>query len=198
MTDFWTGFLANLSSDALLAIALYFILTQPGERKRAAEAKTATLGLLKAELITNHSRARSYIKQLARIDKTLMKGRKNSARLAIADSFPLRFTRGAWNALREGGFLPGINNPFLVLSLFSVNERTVVANRTLRRFELVTLKNEPGDPRVFAKIAALDVKKLLTAQAQALSAMKDIEAGKTGPPVSDFDGQEDGDDDLHG
>jgi hypothetical protein len=176
MSDFWTSFLANLLADAILAFALYYILTQPGEKKKAQELRLVSLGLIKSELSTNEQRALTYLTQLDDIMSTLSHTRSSYRKQRLSKYFPFRFTRGAWNALREGGFLPNIDKPLLAYSLFAVNELTIVANRSLRRFELVTLGNEDGDPKVFATVARRDVAKLSSALTSALSAMRDVRA----------------------
>jgi len=38
MNDFWINFLANLAADELLAVVIYFIVTQPGEKKKRSES----------------------------------------------------------------------------------------------------------------------------------------------------------------
>jgi hypothetical protein len=45
--------------------------------------------------------------------------------------YPLRFTRGAWNALRESGFLPMFDDFGFVYELLRLNEVFVVANKSL-------------------------------------------------------------------
>lgn len=87
------NFLANLASDALLAVAVYFIVTQPGEKRKVQQSQERALGLLKSESELNLSRARAYSSIL-----------ENPFDINSKD-FPLRFTRGAWNSLRESGFL---------------------------------------------------------------------------------------------
>lgn len=124
MNEFLVNFFANLAADALIGIAIYIAITQPGERRAAQTRLKQALGLLKAELETNAARANTYIEKIS--------ASKDDTNLEAL--FPLRFTRGAWNALKESGFLPQLNDARLVYYLLRANELTVVANRSLSKY----------------------------------------------------------------
>ena len=132
MSEFWINFFANLASDTLLAVAIYFIVTQPGEKRKSQEQRVRALGLLKSEAEINSHRATSYIANLTY---------PHEVKTAI---FPMRFTRGAWNALREGGFIAELDDPTLAYDLFRMNEGGLIANKNLRRFELAHLEETGG------------------------------------------------------
>ena len=124
MNEFLINFFANLAADALIGIAVYIAITQPSERKIAQKRLEQALGLLKAELEINATRANTYIEKIS--------ASKDDASLEAL--FPLRFTRGAWNALKESGFLPQVNDARLVYYLLRANELIVVANRSLSKY----------------------------------------------------------------
>lgn len=175
MSDFLTNFLANLAADSLLAVALYFIITQPGERKKAQAAVSQALGLIKAEALINVSRSTTIIEGL---DKFILHYRQAGYvgnfdwQVSITTLFPLRYTRGAWNALREGGFLPAINNPHLTYLLFRMNELIVVANNNLRKFELAVLEESEADKGLLAKTAKRDSERVYEALRRVLTALE--------------------------
>ncbi len=127
MEEFWVNFLANLAADALLAIAIYIIVTQPGEKKKQQEIRKQSLGLLKAEILVNFDRAQEYIESFIEPDSV------------SSTLFPLRYTRGAWNTLKDSGFLASIGDPILSYHLFRMNETALVANKNLRRYQIAVL-----------------------------------------------------------
>jgi len=43
MNEFWINFFANLASDTLLAFAIYFIVTQPGEKRKYVARRNSAL-----------------------------------------------------------------------------------------------------------------------------------------------------------
>ncbi len=145
MDGFWISFLANLASDAILAIAIFVIVTQPGEKRKTRKRNRQSLGLLKAETEINKGRATAYLASLAELDD------------ALPQLFPLRFTRGAWNSLRESGFLAGFEDPRLAYFLFRMNETGLVANKNLRRLELAYLEETGGNRRLIADTACANV-----------------------------------------
>lgn len=162
MNEFWINFLANLAADALLAIAVYFIVTQPGEKKKAIEIKEQSLGLLKAEAQVNEKRARAYIEAL------------NPPSPAIVSLFPLRYTRGAWNALKDSGFLANINDPVLSYYLFRMNESTLVANKNLRKIQLAYLKDTDENIELLAQVAKRDSEYLVTILTRVLAMLEKV------------------------
>lgn len=158
MEDFLVNFLANLAADALIGIILYIAITQPSEKRAARRRLRQALGLLKAELALNAARARSYIEKIS----------VSGDELDIEALFPLRFTRGAWNALKESGFLPQINDPRLVYYLLRANEATFVANQHLAKFRSAVLGGDKGIG-VLAEKVRQDSEHLLEATSPLLS-----------------------------
>jgi len=150
MNEFLINFFANLAADALIGIAVYIAITQPSERRAAQERLRQALGLLKAELEINAARANTYIEKIS-----------TSKDASLEELFPLRFTRGAWNALKESGFLPQLNDARLVYYLLQANELTVVANRSLSKYRDAA----PDDEKIgaFAERARQDCQHLLEA-----------------------------------
>ena len=65
MESFLPNFLATPAADAVLAIAVLFILTRPGEKRTREEKRRTTLGLLRSEAQINNERAATYIDSLA-------------------------------------------------------------------------------------------------------------------------------------
>ena len=156
MSEFWVNFLANLLADALLAIAVYYAITQPSEKKaKQAQVKQA-LGLLRMELQTNRLRAEKYIQVLNNRDSDL---------IAL---FPLRFTRGAWNAVKESNLLPQLNDARLVYYLLRMNELALVANKNLRRLQLSYLEDTGADRFLLAETAKRDCENFLEILLQVL------------------------------
>lgn len=66
-------------------------------------------------------------RQRARLYREALKTPEND----LTPLYPLRFTRGAWNALKESGFLPQLTDVTFVYELLSLNEVIVVANKSL-------------------------------------------------------------------
>ncbi len=77
--------------------------------------------MLKIEFEINLERARTYGMALKNPPKD------------FSSLYPLRFTRGAWNALKESGFLPQFENVEFVYELLRVNEIITVANNSLMK-----------------------------------------------------------------
>lgn len=147
VADFWTNFLANIFADALIAIAVFIAITRPGEKKEVQERIRQALGLLKAEMETNATRARCYLKTLS------------GTAADLKTLSPLQYTRGAWNALKESGFLPQLKDTMLVYHLLRVNEAIVVADASLHRV-LVAVRNRKGT-RSLVQAAIRDNERLL-------------------------------------
>lgn len=164
MNAFLSDFLANLAADALLAIVVYLIVTQPGEKKKSEQRKRRALGLLKSEALINRDRARSYVSSL--VDPTGIQ----------TDLFPLRYTRGAWNSLRESGFLPELEDPELAYYLFRMNELGLVANKNLRRFELAHLESTGGRIDILAELARKNSEHFLRLLTIVLEKLEETEA----------------------
>src|SRR3972149_5051292 len=119
--DFWTNFLANISADIIIAIAVFIAITSPSEKREAKERVRQGLGLLEAEMETNAGRAKSYLKIL------------NGKAAGLKTLSPLRYTRGAWNAMKESGFLLQLKDAIMVYHLLRVNEALVVADASLHK-----------------------------------------------------------------
>lgn len=164
MSDFWINFLANLAADALLAFAVYWIVQRPDEARKRQAIRNQALGLLKRETEVNLERAQRYVQFL-----------DHSAN-ALSGEFPLRYTRGAWNALKESGFLSNLDDPHLAYSLFRMNETALVANRNLRRLQLAFLEETGGDRELLARVARNDSARLLELLYRVLEHLQDIES----------------------
>jgi hypothetical protein len=164
MSEFWINFCANLASDALLAVAIYFIVTQPGEKRKYAARRDSALGLLKSEAEINRQRAVSYFDKLSLPDSV------------TTSAFPMRFTRGAWNALKETGLLAELDDPTLAYRLFRMNELAMIANRNLRRFELAHLEETGGKISELGELTRKDCANYLANLDAALSKLQGIES----------------------
>lgn len=163
MSDFLINFLANVLADALLAIALYIIVTQPGERRRNREMIAKSLGLLKAEAQVNFDRAEAYSEALTNATET------------IVSLFPLRYSRGAWNALKETGFFSSLSDAHLKYYLFRMNEATLVANKNLRKLQLAYLEGKEGDLRLLIETAQNESKYVLEVLGNVLQMLHGVE-----------------------
>jgi len=170
MNDFWMNFGANLAADAILAFAIYYIVTQPQEQKKTKQRFAQALGLLKSEAEINRHRAHSYISDLEH---------PTGVKVSI---FPLRFTRGAWNALRESGFISEIDDLELAYYLFRMNEIGLVANKNLRRFELAHLEDTGGRVRELGNLARQNCIEFHDLLEEVLNRMKEIEAVSINEP----------------
>ncbi len=131
-SDFWSNFISNAASSGVIGFILYWIITRPDERKSREERKNQALAMLKVEFETNLSRAQAYLSVLE--DPNIEK---------ISALYPFRFTRGAWNALKESGFLPQVEDVQLVYELLRVNEIILVANRSLSKVRTAAIDNQP-------------------------------------------------------
>ncbi|MHC1685980.1 MAG: hypothetical protein AB6733_24120, partial [Clostridiaceae bacterium] len=116
---FWSNFISNAGSSAVIGFVLYWIITRPDEKKAANQRRAQALSMLKIEFSTNLTRAKRY--------REALKTPEND----LTPIYPLRFTRGAWNALRESGFLLQFDDVGFVYELLRLNEIIVVANRSL-------------------------------------------------------------------
>jgi hypothetical protein len=116
---FWSNFISNAGSSAVIGFVLYWIITRPDEKKVAQKRRVQALAMLKTEFQTDLARAKQYREALKTPQKDLTR------------LYPLRFMRGAWNALRESSFLPQIEDIGLIYELLRVNEVITVANSSL-------------------------------------------------------------------
>ena len=88
MNEFWINFSANLASDTLLAFAIYFIVTQPGEKRKYVARRNNALCLVKAEAEINEENmdmlepadALYLIKESGADEATAKQAKKNSAK----------------------------------------------------------------------------------------------------------------------
>ena len=160
--NFFSNFTANILSDALLAIALFFIVTQPGEKKKKDIATEKSLGLLKAEAQVNFNRADAYSKALIKPSDELV------------TLFPLRYSRGAWNALKETDFFSNLHDPHLIYYLFRMNEATFVANRNLRKLQLALLDKKQKNLGFLVETAQKESEHVLNVLGNVVQMMDDI------------------------
>jgi hypothetical protein len=147
MADFWTNFLANISADIIIAIAVFIAITRPNEKREAQKRERQALGLLKAEMEANAKRAKSYLETL------------HGTAADLKTLSPLRYTRGAWNALKEGGFLLQLKDAILVYHLLRVNEAIVVADASLHKV-IIAVRDRKGT-RSLVQVAIKDNERLL-------------------------------------
>jgi len=139
--DFWLNFISNAASSAVIGFVLYWIITRPDEKKAIQQRRNQALAMLKVEFKINLGRARLYGNAL----------KKPSGDLTPL--YPLRFTRGAWNALKESGFLPQFDNVEFVYELLRANEIITVANNSLLKVRNAKADNEKAKLNTYAKKA---------------------------------------------
>lgn len=130
-SDFWTNFLANISADIIIAVAIYIALTRPIEKRETEARIKQALGMLKSEMIINSERAESHLKIL------------NGSVTEYTKLSTLRYTRGVWNALKESGFLPQLKDPALVYHILRANEAIVIAEKSLHNFIIADRDQKP-------------------------------------------------------
>ncbi len=117
--DFWSNFISNAGSSAVIGLVVYWIITRPDEKKVVDQRRAQALSMLKIEFRVNLERVGQYGEALKTPEQDL------------TPFYPLRLTRGAWNALKESGFLPQLENVGFVYELLRLNEVVVVTNKTL-------------------------------------------------------------------
>lgn len=139
--DFWSSLISNAASTAVIGFVLYWIITRPDERKARQERKNQALAMLKMEFEINLERARLYGEALKKPPRD------------FASLYPLRFTRGAWNALKESGFLPQLEDVGFVYELLRVNEVITVANNSLVKVRNSKTDKEKTKLNTYAKKA---------------------------------------------
>jgi hypothetical protein len=116
---FWSNFISNAGSSAIIGFVLYWVITRPDAKKATNLRRAQALSMLKIEFKTNLQRAKQYGEALKTPEDDL------------TPFYPLRLTRGAWNALKESGFLPQLEDVGFVYELLRLNEVIVVANKSL-------------------------------------------------------------------
>lgn len=139
--DFWVNFSANALSSLLIGILIFLAINRTDERITKRNRLKKALSMLKLEFTKNQERANQYITGLT------------SETVEITSLYPLRFTRGAWNALKQSGFLPQIDDTWFVYRALQLNEFIVIANRSLSKVRI--LSTEKGEKWVSAKNKAL-------------------------------------------
>jgi len=117
--NFSSDIISNAVASAIIGYILYWVITRPDEKKANSKRRDQALAILRVELTINFERAELYKKEL------------RNEKLDISSLSPFRFTRGAWNALRESGFLPQLDDISFVYQLLRVNEILVIANSSL-------------------------------------------------------------------
>jgi len=116
---FWLNFISNAGSSAVIGFVLYWIITRPDEKRDADQRRAQALSMLKIEFKVNLERVKQYGEILKTPEQDL------------TPFYPLRLTRGAWNALKESGFLPQLHDARFIFELLQLNEVIVVANKSL-------------------------------------------------------------------
>ncbi len=139
--DFWSNLISNAASSAVIGFVLYWIITRPDEKKARQERRNQALAMLKIEFEINLERAKNY-------EVALQKPPKDFSSL-----YPLRLTRGAWNALKESGFLPQFEDVEFVYELLRVNEIITVANNSLLKVRNAKADNQKTKFNTYAKKA---------------------------------------------
>lgn len=180
--DFWSNFISNAGSSAVIGFILYWIITRPDEKKARQDRKNQALAMLKIEFEINLERARSYGGALKRPSSD------------FSTLYPLRFTRGAWNALKESGFLPQLEDVGFVYELLRVNEVITVANNSLVKVRNAKADKERTKLNTYAKKAVKEcsqIEILLPPILEKLKSMK-LPAVKL-PQAPDPDEDEEGD-----
>jgi hypothetical protein len=117
--DFMFDAISSGISGLVIGLIVYWGITRPHETRSAQNRRKLALAMLKVEFMTDLERARKY--------REALKTPAND----LGPLYPLHFTRGAWNALKESGFLPQIEDVGLVVELLHVNEIIVIANDSL-------------------------------------------------------------------
>ena len=140
--DFWSNFFSNAGSSAVIGFVLYWIITRQDEKKATGQRRAQALSMLKIEFRTNLQRAKQYGEALQYPENDL------------SPYYPLRFTRGAWNALKESGFLPQIEDVGFVYELLRVNEIITIANSSFSTVRRSKADNKKAKLKRYAKKAA--------------------------------------------
>lgn len=180
--DFWSNFISNAASSAVIGFVLYWIITRPDEKKAKEERKNQALAMLKIEFEINVERARLYGNAL----------KKPSG--DFAPLYPLRFTRGAWNALKESGFLPQLEDVKFIYELLRANEIITVASNSLLKVRNAKAENQKAKLNIFAKKAVKEcsqIELLLLPILKKLDAMNLPEVNLPKMPDSDADDEAD-------
>lgn len=147
--DFWVNFISNAISGGIIGLLLYVAITRPDEQKARKRRLNQALSMLKTELEINQDRARFYAVWL------------EDRQASLDTLYPFRFTRGAWNALRESGFLPQLENARLVYMLLRINEVFVVANTSLMKIRNAWAEEDQDKMATFSRKAGRECAQIL-------------------------------------
>lgn len=180
--DFWSNFISNAGSSAVIGFILYWIITRPDEKKARQERKNQALAMLKTEFEIDLERARLYGGALKRTSSD------------FSTLYPLRFTRGAWNALKESGFLPQLEDVGFVYELLRVNEVITVANNSLLKVRNAKANKEKTKLNTYANKAVKECSQLeilMPPILKKLESMKLPEVKLPQAPDTDEDDEED-------
>jgi hypothetical protein len=180
--EFWLNFISNAASSAVIGFVLYWIITRPDEKKSKQERKNQALAMLKIEFEINLERARLYGGALKRTSSD------------FSALYPLRFTRGAWNALKESGFLPQLEDVGFVYELLRVNEVITVANNSLLKVRNAKADKEKAKLNTYAKKAVKEcaqIEILMPPIVEKLESMKLPEVKLPAAPDIDEDNERD-------
>jgi len=161
--DFWSNLISNAGSSAVIGFILYWIITRPDEKKAKQERKNQALAMLKIEFEINLERAKLYAIAL----------KKTSGDFSAL--YPLRFTRGAWNALKESGFLPQLEDIGFVYELLRANEIITLANNSFLKIRNAKADNKKAKLNTYAKKAVKEcsqIELLVVPILEKLDAMK--------------------------
>lgn len=177
--DFWSNLISNAASSAVIGFILYWIITRPDEKKARQERKNQALAMLKIEFGINLERARLYGPALIKTSGD------------FSSLYPLRFTRGAWNALKESGFLPQLEDVGFVYELLRINEIITVANNSLLKVRNAKADKDKAKLNTYAKKALKECSQI---ESLALPILKKLESMKLPdvilPEVPDTDDED--------
>ncbi len=170
--DFWANFISNAGSSAVIGFILYWIITRPDEKKARQERKNQALSMLKIEFEINLERARLYRDALKRTSSD------------FSTLYPLRFTRGAWNALKESGFLPQLEDVGFVYELLRVNEVITVANNSLLKVRNAKADKEKTKLNMYANKAVKECSQIEILMPPILEKLESMDLPKVKLPAA--------------
>lgn len=178
MQSFLISVLSTFVAGIPLAIVVYLIVQEPFDKRKLHQRKLRALGILKSEAITNLGRADSYLRALA--DPTSIQ----------PHSFHFRYTRGAWNSVRQAGILPQLDDLELLYHLYSMNELCLVANKNLRRLQLALLESTGGDVVALSTLATKNTEEYIQAASNVLHKLAHVKSTSwKAPPYPTADEQ---------
>lgn len=146
--SFWSNLISNAASSAIIGFFLYLAITRPDEQKANKKRRDQALSMLKIEFSINRERAKLYAEAL------------KNPQSGFSALYPLRFTRGAWNALKESGFLPQLDDVAFVYELLRVNEIIIVADSSLSTVRRSKADNKKTKLNTYARKAVKECAQL--------------------------------------